>query len=379
MNHLKSIQEENKEIFLSLSTNAFEFFERSIDEFENEPKYAIIHFCAAVETILKARLMREHWSLIAQKSDEITRKKFLEGDFKSVTMETSIHRLNNIACVSISDNAKNSFEAIAKERNKIIHFYNKNILSNKIKEELANKMYVAWFFISELLDEWRIEFIDFLKKINQIQRKMIEYKKYVKERFKRIEKEFLSTLSKDKFIINICHSCECPSMVFELEEGHYLIYGFCHVCNTRIYGVKIEREEEDTTHYLSFDIHNNIDKQGKLIPITEVYDCLKKDININKDYAINHLKLVLGYSHRNSDDDTDYNLANCTTCNGTMTVIRLPDDSWCCVECGDMFDRVSSCEWCNEQYVGEKDDTYLYGCGCGLCEGYAGWHADDKD
>ncbi|MBN1293095.1 MAG: hypothetical protein JXB48_14745, partial [Candidatus Latescibacteria bacterium] len=47
-----------------LIENAFDFFERSLDEFEDNPKYSVIHFYAAVELFLKARLMAEHWSLV---------------------------------------------------------------------------------------------------------------------------------------------------------------------------------------------------------------------------------------------------------------------------------------------------------------------------
>ena len=48
------------DIFDSLARNAFDFLERGIGEFDKTPKYSVIHFCAAVEMLLKARLMKEH-------------------------------------------------------------------------------------------------------------------------------------------------------------------------------------------------------------------------------------------------------------------------------------------------------------------------------
>ena len=45
------------DIFDSLTRNAFDFLERGIAEFDKSPKYSVIHFCAAVEMLLKARLI----------------------------------------------------------------------------------------------------------------------------------------------------------------------------------------------------------------------------------------------------------------------------------------------------------------------------------
>lgn len=45
----------------SLVRNAIEFLQRSMKELENQPKYAVIDFCTALELFLKARLLKEHW------------------------------------------------------------------------------------------------------------------------------------------------------------------------------------------------------------------------------------------------------------------------------------------------------------------------------
>jgi hypothetical protein len=57
----------DKNIFDALANNAFDFLNRAIADFEKYPKYSVIHFCAAVEMLLKAKLMREHWSLVVSK------------------------------------------------------------------------------------------------------------------------------------------------------------------------------------------------------------------------------------------------------------------------------------------------------------------------
>lgn len=55
--------------FGKLVENAFDFLDKAGREFENEPKYSVIHFYAALELFLKARLLHEHWTLILTKPE----------------------------------------------------------------------------------------------------------------------------------------------------------------------------------------------------------------------------------------------------------------------------------------------------------------------
>lgn len=93
------------DVFTSLTRNAFDFLERGIAEFDKSPKYSVIHFCAAVEMLLKARLMKEHWSLIVSRPEQANRTKFLAGDFASVTLEEARARIRDVAGEDIGDDA----------------------------------------------------------------------------------------------------------------------------------------------------------------------------------------------------------------------------------------------------------------------------------
>lgn len=84
------------DIFDSLTRNAFDFLERGIAEFDKSPKYSVIHFCAAVEMLLKVRLMKEHWSLIVSKPDQANLAKFMAGDFISVTLKEARVRISDL-------------------------------------------------------------------------------------------------------------------------------------------------------------------------------------------------------------------------------------------------------------------------------------------
>uniref|UniRef100_E6QVY9 HEPN domain-containing protein n=1 Tax=mine drainage metagenome TaxID=410659 RepID=E6QVY9_9ZZZZ len=45
--------------FGKLVDNAFDFLDKAGREFKSEPKYSVIHFYAALELFLKARLLHE--------------------------------------------------------------------------------------------------------------------------------------------------------------------------------------------------------------------------------------------------------------------------------------------------------------------------------
>jgi hypothetical protein len=40
------------EVFTSLTENAFQFLEQSIQDFEKSPRFSVVHFCAALEMLL---------------------------------------------------------------------------------------------------------------------------------------------------------------------------------------------------------------------------------------------------------------------------------------------------------------------------------------
>jgi hypothetical protein len=83
------------ELFARLIENALDFLNRAIEEFKTHPKYSIIHFYAAAELFLKARLLHEHWSLVVLKDPD--RQKFEAGDFLSVPFAVACERLHKVA------------------------------------------------------------------------------------------------------------------------------------------------------------------------------------------------------------------------------------------------------------------------------------------
>ena len=93
-------------MFDSLVRNAIDFLERSVHELEKEPKYSVIDFSAAVELFLKARLFKEHWSLIVSKIEKVTIQGFQNGDFQSVTIDECLQRLHSVASEALKEHGR---------------------------------------------------------------------------------------------------------------------------------------------------------------------------------------------------------------------------------------------------------------------------------
>ena len=81
-------------MFNRLVENALDFLFEAISEIKEQPKYSVIHFYAAVELFVKARLMNEHWTLVITKRQEPDWDKFVAGDFQSVSLDEASLKSN---------------------------------------------------------------------------------------------------------------------------------------------------------------------------------------------------------------------------------------------------------------------------------------------
>src|SRR4030066_797129 len=109
--------------FNSLVENALDFLPKAILELEDYPKYSVIHFHAALELFLKARLMAEHLTLVVAQRQEPNLDKFMAGDFQSVSLCDAATRLKKVVRSGLSEQQLETFEAVAKHRNKMVHFF----------------------------------------------------------------------------------------------------------------------------------------------------------------------------------------------------------------------------------------------------------------
>ena len=137
-------------LFDQLVRNAIDFMEKSNDQLDTAPKYAVINFCSAVELFLKARLLAEHWSLIitdidkGSKNKKINFERFKSGNFQSVNLKTSIERLRNIVGVKISSNEEDSFTKVQQYRNMLVHFFHPEYIESAVEGVINETIPELW-------------------------------------------------------------------------------------------------------------------------------------------------------------------------------------------------------------------------------------------
>ena len=94
----------------------------SRDEGRRTLKDAILHLGNGIELLLKARLAREHWSLIFSEINKASYEELAKADFTSVDYPTALKRLEQIVGVSIDKSVGSHIDNLRKLRNRLTHF-----------------------------------------------------------------------------------------------------------------------------------------------------------------------------------------------------------------------------------------------------------------
>lgn len=135
--------------FDAVVTNGILFLESSVNNLTTSPKSSLIDLYTAIELFFKARLMKEHWSLIISKPETASKRKFESGDFHSVYLEQAYTRLENICGEQIKKEAMDNFKALGEHRNQIVHFAHTGFSGKET--EVIIEHWVSWFHLHELL------------------------------------------------------------------------------------------------------------------------------------------------------------------------------------------------------------------------------------
>jgi hypothetical protein len=304
----------HRDIFDSLTRNAFDFLERGIAEFDKAPKYSVIHFCAAVEMLLKARLMKEHWSLIVSTPDQANLDKFMAGDFISVTLKEARERIRDIAGEDIGKEAYDSFFTLAKHRNKMVHFFHPDLENDEeAKAKIVAEHCRSWFHLHRLLCQWKNYFHNFNSEIARADRAMLRHRKYLSAKFKALEQE-LDAARKAGNTPETCPACSYKALNSQTDDRY--VSELCRVC-------------------------------GYASP-----------------------------SHKAIQQGQEQFVANCANCDGIETVIEA-GFGFKCTECNEVFDKAETCRYCNANWVGVDESFGDSTTGCEHCGGLLANIRDD--
>lgn len=351
--------------FEAVANNAFDFLRRSIEELdEKRIKYSVIHFYSAVELLLKARLLKEHWALIVNKPELANKEKFLKGDFQSVGMDEASKRLNNILEKGLTKAEFDCFEELRKHRNQMVHFTHeaqgRGRVAQKQIEHIVMEQAKGWFYLRGLLvDRWEAEFIQFADVVNDIDTQMRQHGAYLEAKF-----ELLATLIAKK-VSKGSHFAECPSChyeAFEWSDPTVIDDGTCLVCG--LSGTTLSFECLDCAKP-TFLFESGY---GECVACQDsVYDPEKVAEVLEEQGLLRDL---------NPMDQDEPSKAGCSNCDESEG-LRPLESGWFCVNCFILVDddEIGQCEWCSEYSTDVPENSFW--AGCMSCDGRAGHHRDD--
>ncbi len=343
-----------EEMFSRLVENAFDFLFKAISEIENQPQYSVIHFYAAVELFVKARLMKEHWILVVSQRQEADWDKFIAGDFQSVTLTEAARRLKKIVRSGFSKAEFDALKEVANDRNKMVHFFHAAHTeeeSSKFKCDIVKKQLKAWFFLHLLLtSRWEGEFSPWSEKTTELGKKLRKLHEYLQVIFDHLKPQIEANKKKD------IRYGECPSCGFEsqeLSQDKKTIYeAKCLVCGLVERSLNIQCPKCGEIVTLKEEGFGQCQSCGKHLEPEDVAGALIDDS------VAAHIAVM--------DGDDSRHEGNCSDCDGYYTVVRTENDEWICASCFGIFKSLQECEWFNELNTGDME--YSYFTGCNFCD-----------
>jgi hypothetical protein len=321
---------------------------KSVADIKKSPKYSVINFCSAVEIFLKARLIREHWSLILAKPELADVIKFKGGDFVSVSMDEAIRRLNNICSEKLSREAEDAFRAVRNHRNKLVHFFHPDYAkaSEKSLQTIVAEVCRGWFYLHQLLGkEWSNHFEAYQKQIDKLDKRMHELRQFLRAKFEALKPQITAEINSG-YEFEKCPVCGCKAARID-EIGDPLHESKCKVCN---------RENQ----FLFFECPQCKER----IRIDDMAEgkCAKCAFEVD----IENLLDAFGDAQDPKEPSTH---AYCSECERTDAPTAIPyGDGYLCLSCLTQHDRADNCGFCGELCTG-IDPLTASGFGCIVCEG----------
>lgn len=311
--------------FDALVRNGIDFFTVSINEFSEKPKYSVIHFCAAIELFLKARLMIEHWALIVDDPRKADTRRFLNGEFKSVTMDQSIERIKAICGETLPKADLRIFNSIRDHRNQFVHFFHPDENSAR-KETIARELCASWYALHQLLTtRWQFHFEKYQSEIEGVDRQMHSIREFLTVKFENL-KDRLSLDRMNGISIDICAVCGLEALEI-LTLSDPLFEYRCIVCDSNDRFLSLECPE--------------LDCPGQII----VEELIGAVCNKCRRISTNE-ELV---SQLTPSPEKAIHCVNCPDA-GKTVVSHIGD--YLCVCCVQIHEKAARCQRCQSQWVG---------------------------
>lgn len=339
-----------RDAFDKIARNALEFLSSAISDVHKKPRRSVVDFYAAYELILKARLVKEHWSLIFADPRIADRNKLKSGEFLSVSAKEAIRRMAKVvgSCPKGAD--ASCFETIRKHRNRLVHFHNPAYSKNASKavlQEVVSEQCRAWLQMHRWLTrDWDDEFHSYRTRIARLNRKMVKMREYLKAKYESLKKA-LERARRSGVVVEACDACGFTARCHRQHRG-VVRKAVCRVCERAATWIDIACP------------HCGSDLRIEPYDLLEGIDCAACEEEVTLDDVAND------HGPTRMKDRLYEWRACCGECEHPESVIEL-DDTNICLVCLTQHEDIDQCAWCCTNVAGLREDSYLLGCP--LCDG----------
>ncbi len=353
------------EALKNLLENAFDFLDKAIEEVKEKPKYSIINFYTAIELLIKARLMHEHWTLILTKPELGDRAKFTSGDFHSVSLDEASKRLDKIVNDKIHPEELESFQEVRTLRNKMVHFCLPELQSSfESVDEVMKAEFLAMFRLHKVINaRWHKIFSKYTDMNIDIDHRMKRHRDYLEGKYNALLPD-IERLKGEGHIFFSCPACSfesvCASELAE-EDDSSCFSGDCLVCSVSD----------------AITISIACPNCGE-----DIY-CNESEVtcpHCSSKYETDDFIEIIdgGNEYLRAKDGDGPGRAWCSECGGAETVVPCCG-GYVCLACFTFFDyeEMEQCEYCSTLCTTRFESSYL--TGCLACDGKFGSPEFEKE
>lgn len=260
-----------------LTSNALAFLQRAFqetiaaEEDAQQLGFAVVDLAVAIEVLLKARLAREHWTLVLDHPDSGApdRAALIAGKAKTVTPGQAVDRLARLANVPLGNRADKKSRAhqilkVANLRNRVAHFALGNMEPLSMRAQLgAGLQFTLWFLETEFADSPAKPQVDEL--IRAIGTGLGAIKELVTERLRELSSELDSAV-----VCVVCPRCSQPTLMLRGAWGGEPTCPFCRSIGPDEVGPDLADEYVATVLDLS---EYKVVKDGGTWPVHDCPEC----------------------------------------------------------------------------------------------------------
>lgn len=250
-----------------LLENGVDYLAEAVRRLSGDPdradlKYAVLHLGGGVELLLKARLVREDWTLVFERPTDADEDLYRSGGFKSVGIWDTIRRLKR-AGVEIAPADEKRVGQLRLKRNQLEHFG----IQDSREAISASAVWALGFaldFIGRELEADGLE-PDIEAELEEIRAGLSEMEEFVALREGQITAELEQARDSREAVF------DCPRC---LEQATIAREGMhCHFCG---YTVGLDRIEQAADGWVNAVLglsHYTVIKEGGIWPVNRCPQC----------------------------------------------------------------------------------------------------------